>query len=439
MIRIVIAAALLIPAATAAAQDAPAPVVAPVSVVAIPALATPKNENTPAGQTGSLARQLADVIAADLRASGDVVPLGPDNLKPYSYPEATAPSFKQWRAATGAKALLTGFVQARSDGRLTVGCYLHDIAGGREIARAGFAITPAEWRRAAHRCADMVYAKLTGRSGWFDTRIAYVAESGAAASRIKRIAVMDSDGTNHRFVTQGDATVLTPRLSPDGTRLAYVSFAANRPHVRLVDLASGEDREILPGNPAMSFAPRFAPDGQRLVLAVALGGNTDLYAVDLASGGVQRLTFTPGIDTSASFSPDGSRIVFSSDRSGTPQLYVMNADGSAPVRISFGGGRYGAPAWSPDGDRIAFTRSGGEGLRIGVIGANGAGERILTAGPRDESPSWSASGRQLMFSRGDPAAVRSGLFSIGVDGGAPRAIVTPLGASDPDWSGGGAK
>jgi TolB protein len=435
MIRIaaIFWALALLPAA-AAAQTATT-----VTVVAVPPLATPKNEHTPAGDTGALSRQIAEVIASDLRASGDVVPVGPADLKLYSYPEATAPSFSQWRSATQAKALVTGFVEARSDGRVTVGCYLHDIVAGRELARQGVAIAPAEWRRAAHRCADMVYAKLTGRAGWFDARIAYVAESGPALSRVKRIAVMDSDGTSHRFVTAGDSTVLTPHLSPDGNRLAYVSFAGGRPHVRLADLSSGNDRPLLPDNPAMSFAPRFSPDGRKLVASLAAGGNTDLYVFDLTSGAVQRLTFTPGSDTSGSFSPDGSKIVFSSDRSGTPQLYVMNANGSAQQRISFGGARYGAPAWSPDGERIAFTRSGGEGLRVGTMTPTGTDERVLTAGPRDEGPSWSASSRQLLFQRSDPGGVRSSLYIVPVDGGDQRAVVTPLGASDPDWSAGGGK
>jgi TolB protein len=425
----------LVPAA-AAAQS----VGAPAMVVAVPPLATPKNDSTPEGYTGVLTRKLAEVIASDLRSSGDIVPVGPDDLKPYPFPEATAPSFSQWRSTTGAKALVTGFVQLRADGRLTVGCYLHDIAGARELARQGFAIAPAEWRRAAHRCSDMVYAKLTGRSGWFGARIAYVAESGPPMQRVKRIAVMDSDGSNHHFVTAGDVTVLTPHLSPAGDRLAYVSFSGNRPQVRLVDLASGDDRALLPDSPAMSFAPRFSPDGKQLLLSVASSGNTDLYAMDLASGGLRRLTFTPGIDTSASFSPDGSQVAFASDRSGAPQLYVMSADGSAARRISFGGGRYGAPTWSPDGTSIAFVRAGGDGTRIGTVNPDGSDEQLLTAGPRDESPSWSASSRQLLFQRGDPAGNGSRLFAVPlVAGSQPQPIATPLGASDPDWSSGGGK
>jgi len=416
-------ATLLLPSAAAAQEKAP-------TVIAVPQMATPENVATPAGDTGLIARYVADVISSDLRSSRELVVIGPANARVYGYPEATAPSFAQWRK-TGAKTLVTGFVQARPDGRLTVACYLHDLAGGREIARKGFVVTPAEWRRAAHRCSDAVYARLAGRPGWFDTRIAYVAESGIKSARVKRIAMMDSDGTSHRYVTAGDSTVLTPRLSPDGGHLAYVSFAGGQPHVRLAGLDGNQDRPLVPGN-SMSFAPAFSADGKRILFSMATGGDTDIYATDADGGALQRLTATPGIDTAPSFSPDGSRIVFESDRSGTAQLYVMNADGSEPRRISFGGARYGSPAWSPDGEWIAFTRIAGDGLHIGVMSATGASERILTQGMQDEAPSWAASGRDLLFQRSEGG--RTALNIVSIDGGPPRRIVTPQDGSDPDWS-----
>ncbi|MGI8612216.1 MAG: Tol-Pal system beta propeller repeat protein TolB [Sphingomicrobium sp.] len=408
----------------AAAQETPA------SVIAVPQLATPENVSTAAGDTGLIARYVADVIASDLRSTRELVPLGPENARVYSYPEATAPAFSLWRK-TGAKALVTGFVQSRSDGRITVACYLHDLAGGREITRKGFVVAPAEWRRAAHRCSDAVYEKLAGRPGWFDTQIAYVAESGAGSDRIKRIALMDSDGTAHRYVTAGDSTVLAPRLAPGGERIAFVSLTGGQAHIRIVEVENASERPLLPGN-AMSFAPSFSPDGKRVLLAMAMDGNTDVYVADIDGGGLQRLTSTPGIDTAPSFSPDGSKIVFESDRSGSQQLYVMYADGSEPRRISFGGARYASPAWSPDGERIAFTRIAGSTLSIGVMSATGAGERVLTSGPQDEGPSWSAGGRDLLFQRSEAGGTR--LNVVSVEGGTPRQIVTPQDGSDPDWS-----
>ncbi len=422
---------LICMALTVALTPAAAPAQgAPASVVIVPPLSTPENVQTSAGYSGVIARQVADVIAADLRSTAELMPMGPDDARVYPYAEATAPSFREWRK-TGAKSVVTGFVQGRPDGRLTVACYVHDIAGGREIARKGFVVTPAEWRRAAHRCSDAIYSGLTKRSGWFDTKISYVAESGLKSARVKRIAVMDSDGTGHRYLTGGDATVLRPRLSPDGERLAYVSFAGGQTHIRIVDLTSNDDRPLLPGN-AMSFAPSFSADGKRLVFSMATDGNTDVYSANADGAALQRLTSTPGIDTSPSFSPDGMRIVFESDRSGTPQLYVMNADGSGSRRISFGGASYQSPAWSPDGDLVAFNRLGGDGLRIGVIGATGLNENILTQGPDDEAPSWGASGRDLLFQRTEGA--RTALYVVSVNGGGGRRIVTPQDGSDPHWS-----
>lgn len=415
---------ILSAAVPAAAQD-DAP-----SVVVVPQFAIPKNVPTSAGDTGVIARQISDVIASDLRSTDRLVAIGPDRARVYSFPETTAPLFRQWRT-TGAKALVTGFVQARDDDRITVGCYLHDIGGGREMTRQGFVIAPSDWRRAAHRCADAIYTQLTGRSGGFDSLIAYVAESGAGANRVKRIAIMDSDGSNHRYVTAGDAIVLTPRLSPDGDRLAYVSLTGGRAQIRIVDLGTNEDRAVSPeGN--ISFAPRFSPDGRRLVFSMSMDGNTDLYVTDLASGGLLRLTYTPGIDTSPSYSPDGERIVFESDRSGSPQLYIMNSDGSETRRISFGGARYGSPAWSPDGTRIAFTRIDGNGLGIGVMSSSGSDEHVLTSGELDDMPSWGANSRSILFQRKDRNG-RTGLY-VAIPGSEPRAIITPQGGSDPDWA-----
>lgn len=424
-----VAAALLLVPAAAGAQG--------VSVVAVPPLAIAEDAITTDRDIAGIALQIAQVIASDLRSSGEVVPLGPDKLVTYSLPEASAPTFKTWRNL-GARGVLTGFVQRRSDRRLIVGCYIHDIASGRELGRVGFAVAASDWRRAAHRCADLAFSKLTGRSAAFDSRIAYVAESGAGSARVKRIAVMDADGSSHRFITAGEAITLTPRLAPAGDRIAYVSFAGGRPHVRVADLSeTPTDRPLLPGNLAMSFAPRFSPDGQRILFTLASNGNSDIYVAGADGAGLQRLTFTPGIDANASFSPDGRSIVFESDRSGTPQLYVMNADGSGARRISFGGARYGAPVWSPDGEWIAFTRTAGEGLTIGVMRSTGSDEKRLTSGPRDEGPSWGTGGRQILFQRSIPG--RNSLYIVGIDGSQPRLVVTPVGGSDPDWSTEGAR
>jgi TolB protein len=400
--------------------------------IAVPVMPTPANTPTPAGQTAALGSQVAGVVASDLRSSGLFTPIGPGGIPGYSYPEATNPSFPNWRNQ-GVQALVSGFVQARPDGQITVGCYLFDVTAGRELARQGFVVPPASWRRAAHKCADTIYSRLTGQSGWLDTRVVYVAETGPKTRRVKRIAIMDSDGSNLRYLTEGKATVVTPRFSPDGSRLVYMSYVGRRPRVWVLDLASGRERLLVPGA-VMTSAPRFSPDGRRIVFAMSAGGNTDIYAGDAAGGTPVRLTGSPGADTSPSYSPDGRRIVFESDRSGDQQLYMMNADGSGQRRISFGGGRYAQPVWGPRGDLIAFTKMGGGSFRIGVMSPSGGGEKILTNSWQDESPSWAPNGQYVMFNRTTQGSGDTALYAVSVNGGAARRLPTPQNGSDPSWS-----
>ena len=419
--------ALALLAAPAAAQE-------PASVIAVPPMTTPDGSDRGAGGPAAIAWQATQLIASDLRSTAELVPVGPNQKDYYSYPEVTAPTFSRWRAQ-GAKFLLTGFVRANSDGRFTVGCYVYDVNKGRELGRIGFAVSSDDWRRAAHKCSGLAYTAATGAAaGMFDTQIAYVAETGAGLTKVKRIAVMDSDGNNQRFVTVGDSLVLTPRLSPRGGDVAYVSFVGGLPHIRVVDFDSNQQRPLVPTG-GMTFAPRYSPDGSRVAFSMQQGPSTNIYVVSSAGGVPQRLTASPGIDTSPSFSPDASQIVFESDRSGAQQLYVMDANGSGQHRITFGGGWYADPVWSPDGQWIAFTRRiPGVGTRIGVIKPDGTGEQLLTTGPGDESADWAPSSRELIFERtgldGRPA-----LYRVAIGGGEARRVATPQAGSDPDWSG----
>lgn len=441
------AIAMLMLAGTATAQ--------PLKVVAIPPLATPKNVDTEAGQTGVLGIQIAQMIATDIRQSGAAFPTGPEKMRSYSPTEAGAPQYAQW-ASTGASALVTGYVQARSDGRLTVVCYLYDTRTRREMTRKGFAVPPEEWRRAAHQCSDAFYAALTGKKGFFDSRIAYVAETGSVQQRIKRLAIMDYDGTNHRYLTAGEVTVLSPRFSPDGSSLAYVSFSGSTPHVRVLDISSGADRPLVPPAqpayptfpygappgfalpspppPPMSFAPAYSPDGRQIVFSMAVNGNTDLYIAPVGGGNPQRITTSLGTDTSPSFSPDGRQIAFESDRSGSPQIYVMDVDGPGERRISFGSGSFAAPAWSPDGEWIAYSRHLGGNSRVGIVRPDGRQDRMLTDGWQDESPSWSPGSEQIVFARTEQGSGRASLHMVAISGGTARRLAAPQGASDPSWS-----
>jgi TolB protein len=400
-------------------------------VVAIPPMTTPDTGGK-GSQSLGIAWQATQMIATDLRSTSELMPLPPNQKDFYSYPEVTAPTFSKWRSA-GAKTLVTGFVQSRADGRLTFGCYVYDVDKGRELARKGFVVGGDDWRRAAHKCSGLAYTAVTGAPGVFDTRITYVAETGTGDAKVKRVAIMDSDGFDHRYLTSGDSIVLTPRLSPKGAQVAYVTFAGGKPAVRVLDIGSGAPRPLIVSD-AISFAPRFSPDGNRIAFSMMLGANSDIYVIGANGGFPQRLTTAPGIDTDPSFSPDGTKIVFESDRSGTPQLYVMEADGSKQRRLTFGGGWYAAPDWSPDGQWIAFTRRGADGRRIGIIAADGSGEKLLTTGPGDDGASWAPSSRDIVFQRTD-AVRRNQIYRVSIDGTEPRKIEIPQDGADPDWSG----
>ena len=412
----------LLAAVPAAAQS--------VTVIAIPPLATP-SKGDKANEDLAVAWEATQLIVTDLRTTSELMPLTPNQKDVYSYPEVTAPSFPKWRAA-GAKALVTGFVQTRSDGRLTFGCYVYDVASGRELGRKGFVIAANDLRRAAHRCSGLAYQSITGAPGMFDSRIAYVAETGSGTSLVRRIAMMDSDGFNHDYATMGETMVLSPRLSPRARSVAFVSFSGGSPHIRLLDLETRRTNSLITGDP-VSFSPRFSPDGQKIAFTMVQGNNADIYVADAAGGPPVRLTTAPGIDTAPAFSPDGKSIVFESDRSGAQQLYVMNEDGSGQRRISFGQSAYAAPSWSPDGEWIAFVARAGGSRRIGVVRADGRDERIVTRGSTDDSPSWAPSSREILFERFEGA--RPALFRIALDGSEPRAMAIPQPGSDPDWSG----
>lgn len=399
--------------------------------IIVPPMPTQQVVSTPAGSTDALGRQIAQIITDNLRNSGLFKPLGPTGVRAIPVSEVSAPDFGYWRGAT-AQALVHGFVRANGDGNLTVGCYLYDVALGTELAREGFIVRPADWRRAAHKCSDAVYTRLTGEGPYFDSRVIYVSETGPKNRRIKRLAIMDQDGANHRFLTNGQSIVLTPRFSPDERRIAYMSYQNDKPSLYVYDLSNGTQR-LLVTNVSLAFAPRFSPDGRWILFTMSVAGNADIYRIAATGGTPQRLTSAPGIDTGGSYSPDGSRIVFESDRSGSQQLYVMNADGSNQQRISFGGGRYATPAWSPRGDLIAFTRMGG-GFRIGVMSPSGGGEKLLTDAWGDEGPSWAPNGRVLLFSRGAQGpSGQSDIWSVDLTGSTSRRIPTQLDGSDPSW------
>jgi TolB protein len=429
-------AALLLLVAPAAAQDDDGPlrieitegVIEPVPL-AVPAFVA----DSPAAQ--DVARRITRVIAADLTGTGlfREIPAEAHIARITSF--ASPVQFSDWKAIN-AEALLTGAVGTRDDGKLVVRFRLYDVFAGQEMGQGLQLVgTRDGWRRIAHKVADQVYARLTGEEPYFDSRVAFIAETGPKDARRKRLAIMDYDGANVSYLTDGSALVLAPRFSPTGDRLLYTSYETGFPRVNLIEVGSGRRRPLESQDGTMSFAPRFSPDGRRVVYSLTRGGNTDLYEMTIATGQSRRLTRAPSIETAPSFSPDGRRLVFESDRSGSPQLYIMPARGGEAERISFGQGRYGTPVWSPRGDLIAFTKQSKGRFHIGVMRIDGSEERLLTASFLDEGPTWAPNGRVIMFTRetrGEQG--RSSLYTVDITGRNLRQVPTDTGASDASWS-----
>jgi TolB protein len=397
--------------------------------IAIPAFAGGGGEEA---QTG---RDMAQVISADLERSGLFRPLDPHSFI-QTVSAGEGPRFGDWRQIN-AQALVSGSVQGQGDGRSRVEFRLWDVFAEQQLAGFAYTTTRQNWRRIAHIIADEIYKRITGEDGYFDSRIVYIAEAGPAEKREKRLALMDQDGANHQYLTDGRALVLTPRFSPSAQEITYLSYAQGTPRVYLRNIDSGQ-QEALGDFPGMTFAPRFSPEGNRIVFSRTENGATNIYALDLRTRRPSRLTEGNSIDTTPSYSPDGSKIVFNSDRGGSQQLYVMDGSGGEARRISFGSGKYGTPVWSPRGDLIAFTKIDGGSFYIGVMRPDGSGERLLTQDFLVEGPTWAPNGRMLMYFRqgrsGGGRAASSRLYSIDLTGGNQREVSTPGDASDPAWS-----
>lgn len=351
------------------------------------------------------------------------------------------PLFAAWRQINS-NLLLNGQVERGTLGRIKVSFVLWDTVLEKDIVGEVFEVQSDLWRRVAHKISDKIYEKVIGDKGYFDTRIAYIAETGTYMKRIKRLAIMDQDGANHKYLTDGKDLVLTPKFSPGGDKLLYISYAKKIPRVYMRNLKTGKD--ILIGDfPGMSFAPCFSSDGKKILMSIAKHGSTHIFEVNFNTMRISQLTFGSGINTSPSYSPDNKKIVFNSDRSGSRQLYIMNADGSNVERISFAAGRYAEPRWSPRGDYIAFTKiTRNDGFVIGVMrptaNIESNGERIIASGYLVEGSSWATNGRVILFTKAESSrgnvAGRSRIYSIDLTGYNEREIPTPRDASDPDWS-----
>ena len=384
----------------------------------------------------NIASEISSIVENNLKTSGLFNPLNKDAFLQKPEIANLKPRFEDWNLIK-AQALITGKVNF-VDEKLRVEFRLWDVLAGKEMMALAFTTVPNNWRRVGHIITDKVYERLTGEQGYFDTRIIYVAEEGPKTKRIKKLAIMDQDGANNKFLTLGNELVLTPRFNPSSQMVTYLSYFRNLPRVYLLDVETGM-QEVVGDFPGMTFAPRFSPDGKKIIMSFAKDGNSEIYTMDLENRIVEKITNHPSIDTSPSFSPNGKYICFNSDISVYQQIYLMNSDGSNVKRISFGKGIYGTPVWSPRGDLIAFTKLHKGKFYIGVMRTDGSGERLLTENFYQEAPSWSPNGRVLIFYRetktdenGDGFSAK--LWSIDLTGYNERLVNTPTDGSDPSWS-----
>lgn len=380
-----------------------------------------------------MAAQITQLVSDDLTGTGLFRRIPPSAFISQVSSFAQPVAYPDWRAIN-AQALVTGAVAVNGN-QITVKFRLYDVFSGQELGSGQQLVgTTDGWRRIAHKVADQVYSRITGESGYFDSRVVFVAETGPKDDRRKRLAIMDYDGANVQYLTDSGAIVLAPRFSPTGDRVLFTSYESGFPRINVLNVASVAGQQLTTAQGEMAFSPRFSRDGRSVIYSLANGGNTDIWRTDLATGQSSRLTSAPSIETAPSLSPDGSQIVFESDRSGTQQLYIMSATGGEPRRISFGEGRYGSPVWSPRGDLIAFTKQNAGRFHIGVMRTDGSEERLLTGSFLDEGPTWSPNGRVLMFTRETQGADGApALYSVDVSGRNLKRVSTPNAASDPSW------
>ena len=384
----------------------------------------------------NIGEDISTVVENNLKSSGLFNPLKREAFLQKPDIAHLKPRFEDW-SLIKAQALITGEVKYENE-KLRVEFRLWDVLAGKEMMALAFTTVPDNWRRVGHIITDKVYQRLTGEKGYFDTRIIYVSEKGPKTNRVKKLAIMDQDGYNTKYLTLGNELVLTPRFNPTNQMVTYLSYFKNLPRVYLLDIETGV-QEVVGDFPGMTFAPRFSPNGKKIIMSFAKDGNSDIYTMDLENRIVEKITNHPSIDTSPSFSPDGKYICFNSDRSGYQQIYVMKSDGTNVKRISFGKGLYGTPVWSPRGDLIAFTKLHKGKFYIGVMRVDGSGERLLTENYYQEAPSWSPNGRVLIFYRetksdSEGKGFSAKLWSIDLTGYNERLVNTETDASDPSWS-----
>ena len=375
------------------------------------------------GESGA-ARAVTSVIRNDLERSGLFRLVDTSGV---TMTEATAPSFGDWKNR-GADALAAGSVGPSSDGRQEARFRLYDTNKQNALAGAAFVASTPMLRAAGHRIADVIYEKLTGEPGVFATRIAYVIKSGANRYELH---IADGDGQNAQAALKSKEPIISPTWSPDGTRIAYVSFENKKPVIYVHSLASGQ-RSVAANFKGSNSAPAWSPDGRKLAVVLSKDGGSQIFTVNTDGSGVQRLTTAAGINTEPFYSPDGGSIYFTSDRGGSPQIYRSNASGGDAQRITFEGSYNVSPRISPDGKTMAFISRRDGAFRLAAMDLASKQVQILTDSYKDESPSFAPNSRMILIAT--EVGGRGVLSAVSSDGRIKQRLSIPAGdVREPAW------
>ena len=347
------------------------------------------------------------------------------------------PNFISWRQIKASVLILID-VKNNGNNNISTTFKIWDIFSQKPLIFKKLDSKTNVWRRIAHKISDEIYKRLTGENGYFDTKIAYVSVQGQGKNKIRKLAIMDQDGANHTYLTDGETIVLTPRFSQNSSRLLYFSYENPlRPSVKVFNLQTNRSN-LLRKFHGMSYAPRYTPDGKSILLAIEKRGTSNIYLYNLNSMQTKQLTFCTSICISPSSSPDQTKIVFNSDMGGGKHLYIMNAHSNAPHRISFNKGSYTNPVWSPKGNLIAFTKTlGPNDFYIGIMRPNGSSEKIIAHGKLVEGPAWSPNGKAIIFEKeiiGEDGNIHTKLYKIDIISRKEQKLATPYDATDAYWS-----